>query len=235
MYVAVIDAFAETASFRLPEAHTFHKTLPLPPYTTIVGLVGCALGLDGAAAQTWIAEQQVRIGVAGRAKGYYKDLWKYRKIKREEVISDVLLREYLVDLDIHFVFGCEKRDTVQHLAAAFRDPAWALAAGPSDCLLRIRETGVMQLEPIPYKRFEFCVIPGDISGRYKPDPSVLQSPITETIQAPWICLLPISFKFEQSRLRSVAAREPFTFVGHPIELDTPALALRIDQTTIVLR
>ena len=44
MFSFSITAKAITASFRVPETHTFHQTLPLPPKTTIIGMIGAALG-----------------------------------------------------------------------------------------------------------------------------------------------------------------------------------------------
>jgi len=36
MYLFKLKAFAVTASFRIPESHTFQQTLPLPPITTLI-------------------------------------------------------------------------------------------------------------------------------------------------------------------------------------------------------
>jgi len=45
MFILTLDVWAQTASFRIPEQHTFQPTLPLPPITTLIGLMGAALGL----------------------------------------------------------------------------------------------------------------------------------------------------------------------------------------------
>ena len=69
MFLVALEMYAETASFRVSETHTFHKTLALPPYTTCVGLLGAALGLDMESAQSYVEENGISIGVAGHDRG----------------------------------------------------------------------------------------------------------------------------------------------------------------------
>lgn len=72
----VIEAVSITASFRIPEYHNFHKSLPLPPVTTLVGLVGAVLGLSYNNAQLYFSDRSIRIGIQGVSEGHYHDLWK---------------------------------------------------------------------------------------------------------------------------------------------------------------
>jgi len=236
MHLAVVKAFAETASFRLPEAHTFHKTLPLPPRSTLVGLLGAALGLTAESAQEWAEVRQVQIGVAGRHRGQMKDLWKYRKIKTSEVISDVLLREHLVDLGLTIVYSSQDTSATEQIVSGFRNPVYALTAGPSDSLLKIRKVFlVADASPIPTTAFQFCVIPGDITsgGRYRPDPDVLRGPIIESVRAPWVAHLPLRFAYEGAR-REVAARGPFSFIGNRVHLTDPLDAYQVGEEAIAV-
>ena len=86
MYCFNRKAYSETASFRIPETHTFQKTLPLPPLTTIIGLLGAALGLSFAESMEFYHGNQIRVGVIGTSQSTVNDLWKYRKIKSKETI-----------------------------------------------------------------------------------------------------------------------------------------------------
>jgi CRISPR-associated protein Cas5t len=236
MHLAIVKAFAEIASFRLPEAHTFHKTLPLPPRTTLVGLLGAALGLAAEAAQEWIETHQVKVGVAGRHRGQMKDLWKYRKIKTAEVISDVLLREHLIDLAMTLVYATEDASVAEQIIGGFQNPVYALTAGSSDSLLKVRETLLIGNANItPTTIFQFCVIPGDITstGRYRPDPDILRGPIIESVRAPWVAHLPVRFAYEGSR-REVATREPFSFIGSRIHLADPLDAYQVGEEAIAV-
>ncbi|HAG08056.1 MAG TPA: CRISPR-associated protein Cas5, partial [Desulfotomaculum sp.] len=68
MYYFALEAYAPTASFRLPETHTFQQTLPLPPVTALMGLAGAALGLSFE--QTMgLRESGFLCGVWGRHSG----------------------------------------------------------------------------------------------------------------------------------------------------------------------
>ena len=234
MYLVVVQAFAETASFRLPEAHTFHKTLSLPPYTGGVGLLGAALGQSMADVQTFVEENGVGIGASGRDRGGFRDLWKYRKVKSGDVISDVLIREYRVDLSFAAVYGTETEDTARQITEAFQNPTYALTAGHSDSLMRIRSVKIHNATLEPLDALAFCICPGDLTGQYRPDRSIFERPITESIRAPSVAYLPTRFVFEGER-RSVATREPFTFVGHMIELMKPVEGFKIDGMSVVLR
>ncbi|MBS0156435.1 MAG: CRISPR-associated protein Cas5 [Nitrospira sp.] len=236
MHLAVIKAFAESASFRLPEAHTFHKTLPLPPRTTLVGLLGAALGMTAGSAQEWVETHQVKTGVAGRHRGQMKDLWKYRKIKTAEVISDVLLREHLIDLAMTLVYSTEDVSVAEQIVGGFQNPVYALTAGPSDSLLKVREALLIGNANItPTTIFQFCVIPGDITsaGRYRPDPDMLRGPIIESVRAPWVAHLPVRFEYEGSH-RKVSARGPFSFIGNRIHLTDPLDAYQIGEEAIAV-
>ena len=234
MYLAIVQAFAETASFRLPETHTFHKSLPLPGYTTCVGLLGAALGLVMEDAQGFVVGKEIRIGVGGKGRGTFKDLWKYRKVKSGDVISDVLLREYLVDLSLRLVYGAEDIDVVERIGRAFREPAYPLTAGNSDSLMIVRDVSVKDICPESLSKLEFCSVPGDLTGEYKPDKSIIGLPITETVRSPLVFHLPVLFQFDGDK-RAIETREPFTFVGHAIQLTEAVQGVRIGDSTVVLR
>ncbi|MDH4304199.1 MAG: CRISPR-associated protein Cas5 [Nitrospira sp.] len=236
MHLAIVRAFAETASFRLPEAHTFHKTLPLPPQTTLIGILGAALGFTAEGAHQWVEEHHVRMGVAGRHRGQMKDLWKYRKIKTAEVISDVLLREHLIDLTMTLVYAVEDESVAMRIVGGFQNPVYALTAGPSDSLLKVREALLIENAAMtPTTIFQFCVIPGDITGAgcYRPDPAVLRGPIIESVRAPWVAHLPVRFSYEGGR-REVGARGPFSFIGNRIHLADPVDAYHVGEEAIAV-
>jgi len=243
MHLVLIQAFAETASFRLPETHTFHKTLPLPSYTSCIGLLGAALGYGLEESQQFVEENEVRVGVGGRDRGTFKDLWKYRKVKSGEVVSDVLLREYVVDLSLALVYGTENNAMAQRIARGFNDPVYALTAGHSDSLLVLCSVELMETDWEPLESVYFSAVPQDMTGAYQADKSVLDLPLTESIRAPQVFNLPVRFNFEGER-RTIAEREFFTYIGHPIQAKEPIEGFRLrsqilgpgyDQITVVPR
>ena len=232
MFLVALEMYAETASFRVSETHTFHKTLALPPYTTCVGLLGAALGLDMESAQSYVEENGISIGVAGHDRGEFRDLWKYRKVKSKETISDVLIREYRVDLTCLVVYGTQSKESADVIANGFQDPVYALTAGHSDSLIHLRKIEVLETDPIPLQNLENCLVPGDL--QYQPNESILDLPITQKIRPASTAHLPVSFSFDGDK-RSVQIREPFTFVGNQISLSEPVDGFVINGYKVVLR
>ena len=105
MYCLYVKGVGVTASFRVPETHTFHQTLPLPSRTMMIGLMGAALGLSIADAHSFVRENGISVSVYGKSRGMMKDLWNYRKVTTKSFSESemksrphysVLTREYLV-------------------------------------------------------------------------------------------------------------------------------------------
>ena len=73
----VVEIKSQTASFRDPNFQNFHKTLDLPPPTTIIGLSGAALGLSPLQSQDFFEDGDFQIGIYGNYDGRCNDTWKY--------------------------------------------------------------------------------------------------------------------------------------------------------------
>ena len=234
MYLFKLKAFAVTASFRIPESHTFQQTLPLPPITTLIGLVGAAVGLRFEDAMKFREDNKLLLGIIGTNQGEFKDLWKYHKIKAGEVISDVLVREYLTNFEMSLYVGSRNDDIVRHIWKSFLSPCYALSAGNSDDLLKIQQVGeVKSADKIPLLEFKNTVLPGDHGTNFDSAIDLEKVPITETIKAPQAYLLPTAFNFNGSE-RRVSERKSFTFVGSPIRLRDPIPGFQFEGDSIVL-
>lgn len=243
MFIFSVEATAQTASFRVPETHTFHQTLPLPPPTTLIGLAGAALGLSLPDAYRFVAEHGVRVGVCGSHRGRIKDLWNYRKLTNkaysaEDVQSrmhySVLIREYLFESEFVFYFGTDDRNGLERLRDAFRRPVYALTAGNSDDLLKVRRiTSIVEIEPEPLARFENTMLPGDLSRAARPVVDFKWLPITETFRTPQVFQLPTGFSFTGEQRRA-NGRSPFTFVASPVLLEMPVDGYAVDGRHVVL-
>jgi len=142
MYCVQITLFAPTASFRIPEYHTFQQTLLLPPVTTIRGILGAAAGFDCECVQKYVKDNNIKVGVIGTSQGRYKDLWKYTKIKDKEAISAVLTRECLYELSFCIYFVCSNRSVIDDICGWFLNPTYAITAGNSDDLAKVVKVGV---------------------------------------------------------------------------------------------
>lgn len=244
MFSFSVQAVAITASFRVPETHTFHQTLPLPPRTTIVGIIGAALGKKLADAHAFVDQYEVQVSVCGKHKGIMKDLWNYRKLTNNEYSSDeirqrnhysVLIREYLFDNQFTFFFASENKDPLNIINDAFLSPYYALTAGNSDDLLKICTVSeVREIHPEKIYRFENTVIPGDVSRSYKHDIDLRKVPITQTLYTPQVFLLPTKFEFKGDE-RRVIERKPFTFISTPVTLSNPLDGYCMDGKAVVLQ
>ena len=195
-FVVIVEAAAPVASWRVPEALTYHRSLPLPPYTTLVGMLGAALGLALPGAYQFLKERRIRLGVGGWSEGQGRDLWKFQKLKDKEVESDVLLREFWVETRLALVIEAQDEETAQIIGRAFQTPAFPLTAGPSDSLLKAVAVRVEALDPVSTRSLAYTLIFREISPRYGLHDSWEDLPIHRTIRAPAIERLPSGFAFE---------------------------------------
>lgn len=246
MFSFSLTAKAITASFRVPETHTFHQTLPLPPKTTIVGMIGAALGKRLDEAHAFVEQNNILVSVYGTHQGVMKDLWNYRKLTgkekkytREDIKNrrqySILIREYLYSNDFTFFFGSEKMEPLQQLKEAFSSPYYALTAGNSDDLLKIcKISDITQVKTEKINRFEFTLLPGDVSKHCKYDIDLKQVPIIQTLYTPQVFLLPTKFVFTGEE-RRVSERKSFTFISTPVILDDPMDGYCIDGKAVVLQ
>jgi len=245
MFSFSVSGRAATASFRVPETHTFHPTLPLPPKPTAIGIVGAALGLPLDKAHQFAAEHGLRVGVCGSHKGMMKDLWNYRKVTgkekkytpedvRNRKHFSILIREYLTDCDFTFFFGTESEEALEKVREAVKNPAFALTAGNSDDLLKITAISpITEVNAEPLTQFDHTVLPGDVSAQCTPSIDFRTLPVTQTVETPRVFLLPTAFAFEGEQ-RTVVERKPFTFVGSPVTLENPVVGYVIGDRQVVL-
>jgi len=246
MFSFSITAKAITASFRVPETHTFHQTLPLPPKTTIVGMIGAALGKRLDAAHAFVEQNNILVSVYGTHEGLMKDLWNYRKLTGKEkkftpediknrMQYSILIREFLYSNNFIFFFASEKIEPLTQLKEAFGSPYYALTAGNSDDLLKICViSDIRDVKTEKILRFENTLLPGDISKSYKYDIDLKKIPIIQTLYTPQVFLLPTKFEFKGEE-RRVIERKPFTFISTPVTLSNPIDGYCIDGKAVVLQ
>lgn len=223
MPIVVAEAVAPVASWRPPEALTYHRTLPLPPYTALVGVVGAALGLGLEEAYRFVADRGLRLGVGGWCEGRARDLWKYQKLESiaegKEIKSDVLLREQWIDARLVFVVECAEDDTAESVAHALIRPNYPLTAGTSDALLKVTAVRVDREPPLSSRRLACCMVYGELPARYKLAEDFDKIPLSRMIRAPSVERLPTGFVFDPVDPRRLSGRDLVTFVADPIELE----------------
>lgn len=244
MFLFSIKGIAITASFRVPETHTFHQTLPLPPKTTITGMIGAAIGLNLEEAHKYVEENKILIGVYGKHKGMMKDLWNYRKLTGDEYTTEdiknrlhysILIREYLYYSDFFIIFGSNEIEPLEQLRKAIASPVYPITAGNSDDLFKISKiSNISNEKEEKINQFEYTMLPGDFSKFYKHDIDLNIIPITRTIYTPQVFLLPTKFVFDGEK-RRVVERKPFTFISSPVIIEKPIDGYTIDNKKVVLQ
>ena len=91
MKYCIVEIVTQTATFRNPEFQNFHKTLPIPPPTTLVGIAGAAMGLSPKSAQLFFEESDFVMGSYCKNQGISTDLWKYNDFKERSIILKEIL------------------------------------------------------------------------------------------------------------------------------------------------
>lgn len=239
MFSFVVKGFAQTASFRIPESHTFQQTLPLPPVTTITGLMGAALGLDFEKAMLFRDQKDILFGIIGLSKGEMKDLWKYNKIKTTykpdgSDRKEILIREYLTDFSLTISIASKDQTVLSEVRSSFCNPRYALTLGNSDDLFKIRHISpIVKTKDGQCSIFENTILAGDQTLDYESAIDLKNTPITYRVRAPQVFLLPTAFNFN-GRERRIRERKQFTFVGSPIKLKNPLSVHKIADATFFL-
>ncbi len=202
-----------TASFRDPNSMNYQDTLPFPPPTTIVGIIGAAIGKEFFQAQDYCRELSFGVVALGDS-GLAKDQWAIRKIKvgGKNIGKAVVIREimYLPTFKILVTGPDEKLLEMKH---SFDNPVYPLSLGRDDEFITARESQIVDTVPTSGVCVHNTVIKGDISGRlhYRKDIAG-EIPAFKTY---WLCS---SFERDPRNpmLRRPSNRAPFTFVNSQV-------------------
>jgi CRISPR-associated protein Cas5t len=231
MNYLIIELRAMTATFRNPEFQNFHKTLQLPPPTTLVGLAGAALGKSPKAAQEYFEQDNWYLGIRGTSEGMAKDLWKYRTLTTDPTkeATSILIREIMFDNQWFAVFGCEQEGLIKELLEAFQQPVFALTMGSSDSLAKISALEITT-ETIEMRQMEHCLVSGNVVS------DVLEHLFDEeafsiyTTSDPIVYDLPVRFQYESNYgVRRVVKRKTLSFIGDTTILNYPVKGVQCRQ------
>lgn len=158
-------------SFRQADFHTYHKTLPLPPKTTVAGMIGAALGLSPQVVNDeWLKPARFQVGIVGKAGGKANDLWQIRKyegktmkaFEKGEVPAPyktaVIVRELLFGSSFCLYFFLPDETDKELLIKGLLLPKWALSLGREDELIRIEQLKEVELTTVDGHFFKHTVI-----------------------------------------------------------------------------
>lgn len=233
----VIEIKSQTASFRNPNFQNFHKTLKLPPPTTIMGLAGAALGLSPLQAQDFFEKDNFKIGVYGTFEGICNDTWKYNKLtkdlwkhrswsklphlfkKKKDIAGGVLIKEYLVGTRFLLAFSCSNKEKLEELFSAFNSPAYALTMGNSDSLALVKSV-IQDLGLTKSYHVEHSMIQGDVVNEVmRLAPEKMEFSIYQTAE-PMTYDLPIRFEYKSDYgKRAVSSISTFSLIRKKMKLN----------------
>ena len=216
----VVEAVSNTASFRIPEFHNYHKTLPLPPITTVIGIAGAALGKDYQEAQKYFEDNEFEIGIYGKSKGFMKDLWKaklWKGSKPKKTDRTIIQREFIFDNYFIFVFG-NNDQVVNELHNSFEKSTYALTVGNSDSLLKIVSLKILgDADKYSTSKLKHCILSGNHLNSLEIDLEINKTYVFTPMNSPVCYNLPNSFIFLDNNIRKIKERKEFTFIGNPVK------------------
>jgi CRISPR-associated protein Cas5t len=225
MLSCCIEIVSQTASFRNPEFQNFHKSLNLPPPTTIIGLAGAALGLSPKMAQEYFDNHLIEVGIAGFYQGKTKDTWKYNRRTSGMHLYDPLLdggviqREHLIHNSFFLAFSSKEEVRINEIIEAFQNPVFALTMGNSDALAKVKNVHT-DVEISRSGQIKNCMVAGDIVGDVLRNAS--EHPFFSIYQnsEPITFDLPIRFNYESDYgKREVSEISTFSFVEAEMQLN----------------
>jgi CRISPR-associated protein Cas5t len=238
MHSCCIEIISQTASFRNPEFQNFHKTLDLPPPTTIIGMAGAALGLSPKMAQEYFDRNPVEVGIVGFSIGKAKDTWKYNRRTSSMHLYDPLLdggviqREHMIHNSFFLAFSSIDKNSISELTDAFLNPVFALTMGNSDALAKVKKV-YSGMEVSQSRVLKNCMVPGDVVGDVLR--KVSDSPVFSIYQnsEPITFDLPIRFEYESDYgRREVSKIATFSFIGMEMQLNFECRGLQVEDVFI---
>lgn len=226
--VMILEAILEVrlvvpgwCSFRIPYTVNMHFTYPVPPLTTLRGLVAAALGYPADYVQP-IENVELAVGLdrsGDLIEGFSKVVkWDRREQNgRPPEMRTLLIRQKLYQPEYRVYLKGEE-NLIQLIARALNDPAFPLFLGESDDLVEITSTTVYQPEQCLTETLDCCV------------PLELGQPVETVAQ---VIHLPVAF-IRGKRDNWEACRYQGYYVARQVRLDREVKAYRCGELRVVI-
>jgi CRISPR-associated protein Cas5t len=230
MKYCIIEIKTQTATFRNPEFQNFHKTLPLPPPTTMVGIVGAAMGKSPLDSQCFFEETAFEMGTYCRSTGTANDLWKYNDFSERSII----LKEVLFQNDVILVYGSNDTSKIDAIIASFENPVYALTLGNSDSLAKVvainEETNTAESDVVTH-----CLIEGDIIEEVLSNASNGLDFSIYSTSDPIALDLPTRFTYADGYgIRNVCQRKQFSLITSEMKLNVKKKGIKYKDIFVPL-
>jgi len=206
-----IDIIGLINSFRLMDFHSYQKTLLFPPKTTVIGMIGSAMGMPPEEVNEW--EKRIQMAVIIKSlDGEAKDLWKYLKYKSGPMpIGDILVREILYKPRYLIYLTSPEHELLDQVSEKLLSPEWALSLGREDEIIYIRTIKTVELHYQNELSYNNTVLPFDITkSGYSVDSDFVKGELLKErkkIVPPTVCRLPMRFEYTKKGRRPIDFRE----------------------------
>lgn len=143
MMEAILKATLEVpfwCSFRVPTAVNFHPTYPVPPMTTLYGLIAAAMGWpsDDYSQLENLEISVVLVESGERIEGYNKIIkWD----RRDREMRTLIMRHKLIQ-PVYQLLAKGSEKLITEIKAALEDPYFPLCLGESDDLVEVKDIGI---------------------------------------------------------------------------------------------
>lgn len=227
---------APTVSFRDPGSQLYHSCLPLPPFSTLVGIAGAALGMSFERVINHFRDQHIFAGVKGFSRGRGRDLWNYAKITSNSVVGkDILNREFLACLEGKIFYASPNGEVINEMLHGFQSPVFCLTMGNSDDLFVNRYISpIVEVGLTETRTLQNCMIAADISGLYEFDwANIKNTPLNVQLKAPQVFKLPVDYEFK-GLVRKGSQYQVFSYVPENIRLKRTIKVYSFDEETVPL-
>lgn len=215
MKYCIVEIRTQTATFRNPEFQNFHKTLPLPPPTTMVGVAGAAMGLSPGASQMFFEESGFVMGSYCKNEGTSTDLWKYNDFsERSIILKEILFQNYIL-----LVYGSKDHSKMDMLMKSFSNPVYSLTLGNSDSLAKVvavkEENSTINSDSMAN-----CLVEGDVIEEVLSNASNGLDFSIYSTSDPIAMDLPTRFSYsDEYGMRSVSQRKQFSLITTEMKLN----------------
>jgi len=165
LYSFYFDTHASLAHFRDIFTQSFFKTLLAPPRTTIIGMLGAAMGLNES--DTISLSDKLLVGSKILSlKGYAKEITTAINQKRGGGRTPVM-RNLVVDPRYRIFIGSKEKELISQLRNAIRTPFFSLYLGISECLADVANISeVTNAHLVETKKFK-CTVSLPTDGGYE--------------------------------------------------------------------
>lgn len=204
-------------SFRVPYAVNVHFTYPVPPVTTLYGLVAAAMGYPADHVKPM---DELCFGIAisqdGNLLENYSSIIKWDR--RFQGMRTQVIKQKLYQPDYYMYIGGEENN-INDIACALKDPVFPLFLGESDDVVEVKDVQVYS-PSIEECNVMDCCVPAE-SGRAR------SYGIT-------VVHLPVGFKTgSRGSFAGVEYRD--YYVGPVVELEQPVQAYNLGGKRVVLK